>query len=222
MAQVTIRSSIQWWPRFGAGSPGHRALLAGGAAAPVLFVGAFLAQGAVRPGYAPLRDTISALMNGDAGWGQRLNFAVFGILVIGFAAGLRIALVPGIGAIWVPRLKALEGLCLMAAGIFPDPVHTAVTVGSFTLALITYVILARRFWTGGRRGGWVAYSIATGLLSVTCLALFGALGAGHGPGPAGLFEKLATAVNGLYTLILALTLLLGSGRIEPREQSQAR
>lgn len=55
-----------------------RALLACGAIACPLFILAFLAEGATRPGYDPLRHPISSLAIGELGWMQAANFLVPG------------------------------------------------------------------------------------------------------------------------------------------------
>ena len=54
-----------------------RVLLICGVIAGPLFVVAFLAQGAIRPDYNPLRHSISTLALGsDLGWVQSLNFII--------------------------------------------------------------------------------------------------------------------------------------------------
>jgi len=61
-------------------------LLACGVIGPALFVAAFLAQGAVRPYYDPLRHPVSSLAIGDMGWVQCANFVVAGALLLGAIA----------------------------------------------------------------------------------------------------------------------------------------
>lgn len=89
-------------------------LLLAGVAAPIVFVGSFLVQGAVRPGYDPLRHPVSALSLGPGGWVQMLTFWVTGALIIAFALGLRAA---GVGRA-TPILIAIVGLGLIGAGPF--------------------------------------------------------------------------------------------------------
>ena len=48
-----------------------------------------LVEGAARPGYRPLRDTISELSLGPRGWIQTANFLVFGLLFIVFSRGVK-------------------------------------------------------------------------------------------------------------------------------------
>ena len=66
----------------------HVTLRRAGALAGPLFVAAFLAEGASRPDYDPLRHPVSALARGPRGWQQRANFAVAGTLLLAGAVGL--------------------------------------------------------------------------------------------------------------------------------------
>ena len=68
-----------------------RALLRCGAWAGPVFVATFLAEGAVRDSYEPLRHPVSSLALGPRGWTQTVNFAVTGALCLAGAAGLRLA-----------------------------------------------------------------------------------------------------------------------------------
>src|SRR5260221_9223295 len=73
-------------------------LLAGGAIGPLLFMMVFLIEGATRPHYSVWQDAVSALELGEGGWMQRTNFIVCGVLVFGFAIGLRLLLRTGRGS----------------------------------------------------------------------------------------------------------------------------
>src|SRR5262245_28647933 len=69
--------------------PGTTAVALAGLAGPPLFVLGVIIQQAYRgPAYSPTGQQISDLTVGGAGWAQQLNFVVFGLLVIAFAAGL--------------------------------------------------------------------------------------------------------------------------------------
>jgi hypothetical protein len=59
-----------------------RWLLAGGALAAPLWVGASLAQVATREGFDLTRHPLSALSNGELGWLQITNFVVAGVLLL--------------------------------------------------------------------------------------------------------------------------------------------
>src|SRR5207302_3377881 len=75
-----------------------RWLLAGGVVGPILFVIAFLVEGATRPGYNAWRHFVSQLSLSSQGWEQVVNFLVCGLLCVGFAVGLRRAIGSGRGA----------------------------------------------------------------------------------------------------------------------------
>ncbi len=99
----------------------RRMIWAGLAAGPVLGL-TWLAQGLVRDGYDFGRHPMSLLALGEGGWVQIASFCVTGGLMIGCAAGLRRVLTGGPGARWTPRLVAVIGIGLVAAGVFPaDP-----------------------------------------------------------------------------------------------------
>jgi hypothetical protein len=173
-----------------------RSLLGYGVVAGPLYVGMVLAQAIFRPGYDLLHDDASVLANGELGWIQVVNFLLTGACVVAFAVGAGRALAGGPGAVWAPRLLALFGLGMMAAGIFvADPMNgfppgtpagrpmtisvhgilhiAAAGVGFLGLAAACFVI-ARRFASEGRRG-WTAFSIVTG---AAFLAAFGGLASG--------------------------------------------
>jgi hypothetical protein len=100
-----------------------RRLLRCGLAAGPVFVTAFLAEGAARDGYRPLRHPVSSLALGPGGWVQAANFAVTGILFLAGAAGLSRADDPAIGTWAEPALIGAAGAGLIGSAIFPtDPV----------------------------------------------------------------------------------------------------
>jgi len=163
-----------------------RGLLSAGAAGAVGTVVLFVAQGAVRPGYDPIRHYVSQLSLGPGGWVQVGNFLATGILMICFALGLRSALRAGPGAVWGPILVATFGVGLVVAAIFPaDPglggyppgsvipadsptvafrVHILGAVVVFTSLSAACLVLARRFRRNPAWRGWAAYSVVTGVV----------------------------------------------------------
>ncbi|MEU7898542.1 DUF998 domain-containing protein [Nonomuraea sp. NPDC049152] len=190
-----------------------------GAVGAVLFVVAFLVEGATRgDGYDPLMHPVSSLAIGDLGWTQTTNFLVTGLLMLAFAISLR-----GTSR-WGLALMLAFAVGLIGAGIFvTDPVNgyprgaptTSTTAGTlhdlFSMLVfaglpIACFVYGRRF-IGWGRPGWAAYSITTG---VVFLAGFLLTGAGFS-GTEGL-----TDIAGLLqrlTLVVGLTwvALLGSG-----------
>lgn len=85
---------------------------------PIVFVLVFLVEGAIRPGYSPLRDYVSALSLGSRGWVQIASFIVTGsgILLLALLTGraFRSRAAGRTGAI----LLGVIGLCLLLSGPF--------------------------------------------------------------------------------------------------------
>ena len=197
----------------------QRVLLACGVVGPVLFNVVYTIEGITRPGYNSLIVPISSLENGQFGWMQSANFIVFGLLIGCFAIGLRQTLtkVKGISAVLMPLFEGFVALGLIGDGIFTqDPLHTSFDVFTFTSALIVTLLFARYVARDTRWRGWTIYSIATAILSIVFLAAFG-IAMSHG-GPAGLFERLATLVRSIWTVLLCLQLLAGRS-LSPRNEA---
>ncbi|MFD1935213.1 MULTISPECIES: DUF998 domain-containing protein [Nonomuraea] len=196
-----------------------RVMRACGVAGAVLFVLAFLVEGATRgDGYDPLRHPVSSLAIGAQGWTQTANFLLTGLLMLAFAISLR-----GTSR-WGFALMTAFAVGLVGAGLFvTDPVNgypqgapaTSTTAGTlhdlFSLLVFAGLpaacfVYGRRF-AGWGRPGWAAYSIATGVLFIAGFLITGAgfSGADGLSGIAGLLQRL--------TLVIGLTwvALLGSG-----------
>lgn len=192
----------------------------------LLFTATYLIEGATRPGYVAWQQAISALSLGPGGWVQRVNFIVFGVLVLCSAVGWRRALAPGVGAVSVPILQGITGLGLIVDGFFsqdpvpgfpPGAIITAPTLHGTIHSLFAIVSIsglafgcfafARRFAVEPRWRGWATFSVIVGLLTIVFITLFGASGA-HG-GIAGLYERVATGVHSVWSLLLVGGLLFG-------------
>jgi hypothetical membrane protein len=103
-----------------------RSLLGYGVVAGPFYVIVALAQALLRPGFNLAHDDVSLLSNGSFGWVQIANFVLTGGMVIACSVGLARALAGGRGATWAPRMLALYGAGLVAAGIFvADPMNSA-------------------------------------------------------------------------------------------------
>ena len=100
-----------------------RRLLRCGMWAGPVFAATFLAEGAVRGGYQPLRHPVSSLALGPRGWVQTANFAVTGVLCLAGAAGLRLTGDRLAGSRAGPVLVAAAGAGLVGSAAFrTDPV----------------------------------------------------------------------------------------------------
>jgi hypothetical membrane protein len=95
-----------------------RSLLGYGPLAGAVFAGSIFIQGLTRRGFSIPHDDASLLANGPLGWIQIATFLVAGAMTIAAAVGVHRAL----PSRWAPRLIALYGAGLMAAGVFrADP-----------------------------------------------------------------------------------------------------
>jgi hypothetical protein len=211
-------------------------LIACGAVGPLLFIVAFLIEGAVRPGYSAWHDFVSELSLSNQGWTQIANFLVCGVLVICFAFGLRQVFRSGKGSVWGPLLLGIFGLSLLIAGVFvTDPslnydppgtpgstwhgmihgINALLTLCSLTIGAF---VLARRFAGDPAWRGWTLYSLITGLLFLAFFAgsLVVAILDQKGilpNSPVGLLQRIAIIIGWGWIALLALRLLRQNGRL---------
>lgn len=207
-----------------------RRLLACGAVAGPLFVAAFLVEGVTRADYDPLRHPVSSLALGDLGWTQVANFVVTGLLMLGFAVGLRRALRPRCGSTWGPLLVGGYAIGLIGAGIFvTDPVsgyppgtpdrldgysgvpaalHDLFSILVFVGLPIACLVFARCFAGRGERG-WALYSALTGI-AVAIGFVLASLAFGQVEGLVnlgGLLQRATITLGWTWLALLALHLL---------------
>lgn len=193
-------------------------LLAGGIVAAGSFNLVWLIAGARRAGYRPIYHPISALSLGPGGWVQATSFVVAGMLLGGFAAGLRAA-----GSSFpVAVLVAVAGIGLVGAGVLPmDPMrgyppgsierdpdgfswrHRLHDAASITVFL---TIPAAAIVSGVHEGGWWRWhSIVSAIVT---LGLFGWFGVAYERDTprAGLIQRSFVLV--LWTWIASLGIRL--------------
>jgi hypothetical membrane protein len=165
-----------------------RSLLGWGAVAGPFYVAVSLTQALTRDGFDLSRHPWSLLENGSTGWIQSANFVLTGAMVVAFAVGLARA---GTGR-WAPRLLAVYGAGLAAAGVFTaDPMagfpagmdetptwhgglHLAAGGIGFLGMVAACLVLGRRFATSGQRG----WALASRLTGVAVLAAFAGITTG--------------------------------------------
>jgi hypothetical membrane protein len=210
---MTLRAPTRW-------------LLASGVAGPVLFIVMVLIEGAIRPGYDPMRVFVSQLSLGDEGWLQVANFVVTGFLIVAFAFGLRRVVPSGRGSRWGPILVGLVGADLIVSGVFvTDPalgyppgaplgltanptghglVHLLGAVGVFGALAAVCLVFARRFraQTDRRRAIYSAAS-AVGLLVFYFAATVAASSTDPTRGIAGLLQRISIVIGFAWIAQLA-------------------
>ena len=181
------------------------ALRRAGAAAGPLFVAAFLAEGATRPDYDPLRQPVSALALGPRGWRQRANFAVTGTLLLAGAVGLgrRGALV---GAAAVGLLGAGAFRTDPIAGYPPAVAEEKTQEGSLhdLFGLPVFLGIPAAAFVEARRGRrrWRRASVASGVGMLVFFVLAG-VGFSGKPVPGGLYQRISLGVGlGWVTALL--------------------
>lgn len=215
----------------GASPPLTRPLLACGLA-PLLYITVMLLDGATRPGYDPIRRFASELSLGDRGWIQITNLVLTGLLLLGFALGLRRTLHAGKSSVAGPALTAVFGLSLVVGGVAvadPFPGYPPGTTGPDTPTLhgtihdlngmvcflvvgVAAIVLGRWFAGDPGRRPWWWYSLATGVLTPVSWLVCGVLVALHEDGtlpdaPYGLVQRAGIILGFGYFSLLALKLL---------------
>lgn len=194
----------------------------------VLFMTTACAEGARRPDYDAWHQSISALSLGPGGWIQKLNFIVFGAIVLSTVAIWRRVLATGRGATAVPVLTTLTGVSLVVCGLVPqdpapgyDPMGLA--LGAYAPRFDSPLLRGcRRREFGGepaRHGcafyddpwwrGWSAYSLLMAAVMAACIVVY-AVWSTASTGYAGAFERLGLCVVPIWGFTFLLRLEAGT------------
>lgn len=200
---------------------GNQVLLACGMAAGPLFTVAYLLQGASRVGYRPFRHPVSSLAFGRAGWVQTVNFLLAGLLSLVFAVGLwRVG-----PSRWGALLIGAWAVGLLGAGAFrTDPVsgyppgtpdqlqrHTRAGALHDLLSLIGFLALAMACFVFALSNSlwWTIYSIVSGVLFATTMALASAAFDQHQRWVdlGGLIQRISLTIGWTWQMLLAVRLL---------------
>ena len=143
-----------------------------------------------RPGYDPTRHDLSLMSNGNLGWIHISLLILTGLLTIAGAVGMRRVLRGSRGGTWGPLLLGIYGLGLIGAGFFtadpalgfppgtPANAHAIswhgllhfICGGIGFLGLIAACFVFARRFAAQRQRGWVAYSVATGVIYLAAFA----------------------------------------------------
>jgi Protein of unknown function (DUF998) len=206
-------------------------LLVCGVIAGPLFVAVVVVEGATRPDYHPLRNSVSSLSLTGLGWMQSLDFIIAGLLTLAFAVGVRQALRPQQASVWGPLLIALWGIGLIVSGLFatdPDSgyppgapildhptvhglLHDISVAFGFPALLAAFFVFVRRFAVRGERGWALSCAVGGVAFMISFFIAFRALGRTDGLGElGGLFERMAAVVGFSWLTALAVHLLTAS------------
>lgn len=150
---------------------------------PLLFFAVATAEGALRGGYDPIAEPISALALGPRGWVQTANFVVLALSFFSFAAVLRAALRDGSAFVAGPAMFALIGFGLVLSAIFPlDPEGASPTITGrlhliagfliFPWMPLVLIVTARRMRRDRDWRRYSAYTLATGLFCLATIIFF--------------------------------------------------
>ncbi|UNO44312.1 DUF998 domain-containing protein [Streptomyces sp. MST-110588] len=190
-------------------------------AAGPLFTIAYLVEGAGRVGYRPLRHPVSSLALGRAGWAQTLNFLFAGLLSLIFAVGLW----RDGPSRWGALLIGAWAVGLLGAGVFrtdpvsgypvgtPDQLQHPTRVGALhdLFSLIGFLALAVACFVFALSTslGWALYSIASGVLFATTMALASAAFSQHQRWVdlGGLIQRVSLMIGWTWQTLLAVRLL---------------
>ena len=206
-----------------------------GVAAPIVFTTVYIVDGATRIGYEPLRHQVSLLALGDRGWLMTVNFLVTGVLLLVFAAGVRLWLRDGPGAVATPVAIAVAAVGVLLAGLFPTqplfgyppgtpegmatdvtPASVAHVLGAF-MFIFGLIAAALAFAVRSWRGGSLAWAVGSLAVAVLVFVSFGAAGGGPSgqlmfPDVSGLLQRIALVAGLGWVLALARLAINGSSR----------
>lgn len=162
----------------GTGRVAMRRLALTGVVGPVLSILVFSVAGALRPGYSPVHQAISALGHGTDGWLVDAVGVAMGAGLVIFAVVFATLLRPVLrrGVRWFAAVCiALDGLGVATAGVFTDAPATVAlhTIGASlgtisTLVAFVVVGVALRRDESWRR--WGTYSVAAAAVALVLVA----------------------------------------------------
>lgn len=197
------------------------ALLTLGIVSPVLFLVVIIVDGAIRPGYRPMRHAISALALGPRGRLQTINFMLTGALIFAASFGVSQA-----GASpWLAIAVAMVGIGMIGSGTFamdpmrgyppgtPDTTPDEVSrehqihdwVGALVFMGLPFAAISAAFTLEPLP--WQVFSAVVAVVLLGLLALFNAQYARDSP-RAGLVQRLVVAVGHTWLSLVCWHLLM--------------
>jgi hypothetical membrane protein len=202
----------------------NRALLAIGAAGPVLFLIVSTFLGLVDPDFDVMTEPVSALAWGPLGWVQTANFYALGAATIAFALGLYRSL-EGHGRMGAAILLSISGLALILAGVFKgtppgaEPTSSGMTHGmaffwTFIPLPTAFALTALRLKVEQGWGAHAVYSAAMPSVVFGLVVIYGVLGSDPGAPlffVGGILNRVLIALAFAWVTITAGRLLRNTG-----------
>jgi hypothetical protein len=150
---------------------------------PLLFFAVATVEGALREGYNPIAQPISALALGPRGWVQELNFVLLTASFFSFAVVLRSEFRRGVSSVAGPGVIAIitSGLVMSGAFTMDAPGAPATLAGRLHLVggflifpwmPVALLLMARRFRRDENWRPYFEYTLATGLLCLATIVFF--------------------------------------------------
>ena len=151
----------------------------------LLFTLSFTVNGALRPGYDPVKMYISELSIGPQGWIQIISFMFLGICILLFTLGLKASLADGKSSKSAPILFIIIAACYFLSGPFvTDPMsmfdnqqslqgilHGVFGAIVFSLSAANPFVLWRRFRIDENWKSLSIYTLITGIAMVILIIL---------------------------------------------------
>jgi Protein of unknown function (DUF998) len=177
-----------------------------GATASTLFVGVFVLEDLLTPGFNWLSTAASEHSIGPHGWIQISTFVVTGLLLLAFASGVAREFGRD-GSMLGPRSLAILGWCILLSGPFvadPAPVavysreatwhgivHGILGAVAFTLMPASCFVFYRRFRKDRQWNSLATWTLAACVVIVSAIVLLKIAQLGPLHRLAGLFQRIA-------------------------------
>ncbi len=142
----------------------------------VSFVLLFTMAGFLRPGYSPIRQTISDLGVGSMAWLVNIPLGTLGLVLIGFALAFSEAMRPVMSSTWrwvCATLVALPAIGMVGASIFTEDPSTLLVHILVGAAFALYFPVITFFFVGlqlRRTREWRGYGVFSLVMTVATIA----------------------------------------------------
>ncbi len=197
-----------------------------GVLVPVWLLGGSLLIGALRPGYDPLRDSLSELGEQGAPTALVWNVGGFGVIAV-FYAAYSVAVFAGFGARLIVLLTALQTILIAASASFdcdpgcPPVPETTRMLGHIIVGLayfgITCVLPLAAWRTFRRRKEWRSYARPSLIVGFILVVLF-LVGPALGEDRVGVWQRVTLLIALSWQAAIAIrlhALLRGQSAAEP-------